>query len=298
MEKLLQMLVQSNLLNEGSLAAVKTEVETLINETKLQAEAEVKAQLTEQWMAERELLVESLDAKLTDLFESEIADLKQDIDDFRDLEVEFANKLEQEKQILAEGYENQLEQLIETLDTFIENRLAVELQEFADDLEQAKKNQFAIDLFETFAPQFKERFLSDDETHRALEETQAQLAEAQAQLAKTQELHETTQRNAKVTELLSTLGENQRKIMSTLLENVATENLDTMFTRYIDVVIAKSSTKTEDKATKTQKTSKQLNENTAFVQGNTTPVVNTSTQTVSDTDLAERKRLRKLAGLD
>lgn len=298
MEKLLQMLVQSNLLNEGSLAAVKTEVETLINETKLQAEAEVKAQLTEQWMAERELLVESLDAKLTDLFESEIADLKQDINDFRDLEVEFANKLEQEKQILAEGYENQLEQLIETLDTFIENRLAVELQEFADDLEQAKKNQFAIDLFETFAPQFKERFLSDDETHRALEETQAQLAEAQAQLAKTQELHETTQRNAKVTELLSTLGENQRKIMSTLLENVATENLDTMFTRYIDVVIAKSSTKTEDKATKTQKTSKQLNENTAFVQGNTTPVVNTSTQTVSDTDLAERKRLRKLAGLD
>lgn len=298
MEKLLQMLVQSNLLNESSLAEVRTEVENMINETKLQTEAQVKAELTEQWIAERELLVESLDAKLTDLFESEIADLKQDIDNFRDLEVEFANKLEQEKTLLAEGYENQLEQLIETLDTFIENRLAVELQEFAEDLEQAKKNQFAIDLFETFAPQFKERFLSDDETHRALEETQAQLAEAQAQLAKTQELHETTQRNAKVTELLSTLGENQRKIMSTLLENVATENLDTMFTRYIDVVIAKSSTKTEDKATKTQKTSKQLNENTAFVQGNTTPFVNTSTQTVSDTDLAERKRLRKLAGLD
>lgn len=298
MEKLLQMLVQSNLLNEGSLEAVKTEVETLINETKLQAEAEIKAQLTEQWIAERELLVESLDAKLTDLFESEIADLKQDINDFRDLEVEFANKLEQEKQNLAEGYETQLEQLIETLDTFIENRLAVELQEFAEDLEQAKKNQFAIDLFETFAPQFKERFLSDDETHRALEETQAQLAEAQAQLAKTQELHETTQRNAKMTELLSALGENQRNIMSTLLENVATENLDTMFGRYIDVVIAKSSPKKEENVNKTQKTSKQLNENAAFVQGNTTPVVNTSTQTVSDTDLAERKRLRKLAGLD
>lgn len=298
MEKLLQMLVQSNLLNESSLAEVRTEVENMINETKLQTEAQVKAELTEQWIAERELLVESLDAKLTDLFESEIADLKQDIDNFRDLEVEFANKLEQEKTLLAEGFEDQLEQLIETLDTFIENRLAVELQEFAEDLEQAKKNQFAIDLFETFAPQFKDRFLSQDETHLALHETQLKLAEAEAQLAKTQELHEATQRSAKLTQLLSTLGDNQRNVMSTLLENVATENLENMFARYIDVVIAKSSSKQPEANTKTTNTNKTLNENAVLVQGNKAPVVNTSTQNVSNQDLKERKRLRKLAGLE
>lgn len=298
MEKLLQMLVQSNLLNESSLAEVRTEVENMINETKLQTEAQVKAELTEQWIAERELLVESLDAKLTDLFESEIADLKQDIDNFRDLEVEFANKLEQEKTLLAEGFEDQLEQLIETLDTFIENRLAVELQEFAGDLEQAKKNQFAIDLFETFAPQFKDRFLSQDETHLALHKTQLKLAEAEAQLAKTQELHEATQRSAKLTQLLSTLGDNQRNVMSTLLENVATENLENMFARYIDVVIAKSSSKQPEANTKTTNVNKTLNENAVLVQGNKAPVVNTSTQNVSNQDLEERKRLRKLAGLE
>ena len=41
-----------------------------------------------------------------------------------------------------------------------------------------------------------------------------------------------------------------------------------------------------------------MSENAVLVQGNKAPVVNTSTQNVSNQDLEERKRLRKLAGLE
>lgn len=296
MDELLKQLAESNLLTESTLATVRTQVETMITEAVQAKEIEVKAFLTEQWIAERELLVESLDAKLTDLVESEVSELVGDIKSFRNLEVEFAEKLEQEKTVLKEAYENDIGTMVKHLDTFIESRLAVELQEFATDLEQVKKNEFAMNIYETFAPMFQERFVSQDETYAKLQETETKLTEASRKLAQTQKLCESAERKAKMSDLLNVISdENQRKVMSTLLESVATPDLDSAYGKYISVVIERGTKPTPAKAVDATVT--QINESTqAVVTGDKLPIVPAPTnQTPSDQ--AAYANMRKLAGL-
>jgi len=300
MDKLIQILVESKLLTEGTIDTVRAEMEQIISEVKQQTEAEVKATLTEQWIAEREVLVESLDAKMTDLLENEINELKDDIKSFRDLEVEYAVKLEDEKTALNESYETKLSSLIETLDVFIERRLAVELQEFATDLEQVKKNEFATQMFEAFAPLFQERFLSEDETHNKLKQTEQKLAEAQQSLKATQKLQESAERQAKMTNLLSTLSESQHTVMKTLLEGVATEQLDTMFQKYITVVVERSalSKGTKEKlVTEGAKSTKQTQLDEGVVVTGNKPVISQPQQTNVKDQTDRMQQVRKLAGL-
>lgn len=300
MDKLIQILVESKLLTEATIDTVRAEVEQIISEVKQQTEAEVKATLTEQWIAEREVLVESLDAKMTDLLENEINELKDDIKSFRDLEVEYAVKLEDEKTALNESYETKLSSLIETLDVFIERRLAVELQEFATDLEQVKKNEFATQMFEAFAPLFQERFLSEDETHNKLKQTEQKLAEAQQSLKATQKLQESAERQAKMTNLLSTLSESQHTVMKTLLEGVATEQLDTMFQKYITVVVERSalSKGTKEKlVTEGAKSTKQTQLDEGVVVTGNKPVISQPQQTNIKDQTDRMQQVRKLAGL-
>ncbi len=300
MDKLIQILVESKLLTEATIDTVRAEMEQIISEVKQQTEAEVKATLTEQWIAEREVLVESLDAKMTDLLENEINELKDDIKSFRDLEVEYAVKLEDEKTALNESYETKLSSLIETLDVFIERRLAVELQEFATDLEQVKKNEFATQMFEAFAPLFQERFLSEDETHNKLKQTEQKLAEAQQSLKATQKLQESAERQAKMTNLLSTLSESQHTVMKTLLEGVATEQLDTMFQKYITVVVERSalSKGTKEKlVTEGAKSTKQTQLDEGVVVTGNKPVISQQQQTNVKDQTDRMQQVRKLAGL-
>lgn len=294
MEELLKKLLDSNILTESTMATVRTQVEIMIKEAVEQKEIEVKALLTEKWIAERDLLTEALDVKLQDLLESEIKELKDDIKSFRDLEVEFAERLESEKSIVKETYEKDLNVIVEHMDQFIERRLAVELQEFATDLEQVKKNEFAMQIYETFAPMFKERFLSEDESFNKLKEVEQKLTESEAKLAQNELLIESTQRSSKMTELLSTLDEKHRNVMSSLLESVATAELEASYNKYVGVIIERAT-----KAPAKDAPVVSLKENANVVlAGNTAPIVTAppvQTQTLGQPDA---NHLRKLAGLE
>lgn len=295
MDELLKQLAESKLLTEGTIDTIRTQAQAMITEAVALKEAEVKATLTEQWITERELLVESLDAKLNDLVAAEVSELKDDIKSFRNLEVEFADKIESEKTILKEAYENDLGTLVETLNTFLENRLAIELQEFATDLEQVKKNEFAMQLYETFAPMFQDRFINEDDNYAKLQETQVKLDEAKQALVKTQKLQESAERKSKMTELLSTLSDDhQRNVMTTLLEGVATPELDTAYGKYIGTVIERATNKTQPK---TEPKIALVTEGTIVVKGNAAPVVIQQATQTQPLDQAERAHLRKLAGL-
>ena len=46
----------------------------------------VTAELNEQWIAERDTLIEALDSKVSEFLSEELAELHTDIDSFRDLE--------------------------------------------------------------------------------------------------------------------------------------------------------------------------------------------------------------------
>lgn len=297
MEKLLEQLLESKILTEDTVKSLRESVEGQIAEAVASKEAEVKAELVEQWATEKDLLVKAVDQKLQDILESEMNELKSEIESFRDLEAEMAEKIVKKEKELAETYKADLGVLVEQINKFLESRLAIELKEFADDLAIVKKNEFGMKVFETFGSLFKDKFLSEDEVQNKLAETEAKLQAASAELDRVQKLAEAAERTVKMESLLNTIQEGeQRDVMATLLESVKTADLDTAFGRYVDVIIARSGKKTETKTLEegVKPTSTQIAEGVA-ITGDTPAIV---TPPANKLDEARKAELRKIAGIE
>ncbi len=298
MEKLFEQLLESKILNEDTVKSLRESVEGQIAEAVSAKETEVKAELVEQWAAEKDLLVKAVDQKIQDILESEMNELTGQIREFRDLEVELAEKIVAKEKELAETYKKDLGVLVEQINKFLESRLAIELKEFADDLEVVKKNEFGMKMYETFAPLYREKFVSEDDIQNKLAESEAKLQIANAELERIQKLAEAAERQNKVDSLLNTIQEGeQREVMKALLESVKSEDLDTVFGRYVNVLIERSAKKEETKT---------LEEAAAYSKTKITEGVtktgDTAAVVVPPTDdkklnEARKAELRKIAGI-
>src|SRR5216684_2737769 len=104
--ELFKKLVESELLTEDTKNELQAQFETLLQESvtaaKKEAEEKVRLDLTEQFIADKEALIEALDTKAEEFLVKEFAELKDDIERFRDLEAEFAEKLVEAKKDMAD----------------------------------------------------------------------------------------------------------------------------------------------------------------------------------------------------
>ncbi len=254
MKELLEKLLSSELLTEE----VKTELADAIQKTIFeQVEAQVNEQkealvveYATQFAADREALIEALDTKVEEMLQEQLAELAEDISNFRDLEVEFAAKLADEKASLAEAVEKDMEKLVERLDTFLELRLSEEVEELKESIEEVRKNNLGRKIFETFMGEF-EQFSTAD---KGLDALQAKLDEAQAELAKRDELLAEAQkevaasaRKDKLEAVLSSLQGRPREIMEAILVSVPTEKLEESYQKFIGRVLHESVTKNSEK---------------------------------------------------
>lgn len=254
MKELLEKLLSSELLTEE----VKTELADAIQKTiSEQVEAQVNEQkealvveYATQFAADREALIEALDTKVEEMLQEQLAELAEDISNFRDLEVEFAAKLADEKASLAEAVEKDMEKLVERLDTFLELRLSEEVEELKESIEEVRKNNLGRKIFETFMGEF-EQFSTAD---KGLDALQAKLDEAQAELAKRDELLAEAQkevaasaRKDKLEAVLSSLQGRPREIMEAILVSVPTEKLEESYQKFIGRVLHESVTKNSEK---------------------------------------------------
>lgn len=254
MKELLEKLLSSELLTEE----VKTELADAIQKT---ISEQVEAQLNEQkealvveyatqFAADREALIEALDTKVEEMLQEQLAELAEDISNFRDLEVEFAAKLADEKASLAEAVEKDMEKLVERLDTFLELRLSEEVEELKESIEEVRKNNLGRKIFETFMGEF-EQFSTAD---KGLDALQAQLDEAKAELVKRDELLAEAQkevaasaRKDKLEAVLSSLQGRPREIMEAILVSVPTDKLEESYQKFIGRVLHESVTKNSEK---------------------------------------------------
>lgn len=254
MKELLEKLLSSELLTEE----VKTELADAIQKTiSEQVEAQVNekkealvVEYATQFAADREALIEALDTKVEEMLQEQLAELAEDISNFRDLEVEFAAKLADEKASLAEAVEKDMEKLVERLDTFLELRLSEEVEELKESIEEVRKNNLGRKIFETFMGEF-EQFSTAD---KGLDALQAKLDEAQAELAKRDELLAEAQkevaasaRKDKLEAVLSSLQGRPREIMEAILVSVPTEKLEESYQKFIGRVLHESVTKNSEK---------------------------------------------------
>lgn len=252
MNELLKKLLEAEVLTEETKKeleeAFNTQLDSAIKGAKEDAAADVRAELTEQWIKERDTLIEALDSKVSEFLETELKELKNDIERFRDLEAEHAEKLVEAKGAMAKQLKADIGTLIEKLDSFIEIRLAAEMEELREDIEDQKKKEFGKKMFEAFAEEFKSYYADDDSTEGQLRETEQRLEDVLEELEKAESELASHKRDRKLGEVLKPLAGRQREVMEAILKNVDTDMLEEAYKTYIGRVVKEAvASEKEDK---------------------------------------------------
>lgn len=233
-------------LEEAFKKQIDEAVEAARKEAAEAAATETKAQLTEQWITERDSLVEAIDTKINEYLEEEISELKKDISDFRDLEAEYAAKQVEYKQQLAEQLQKDLGELVDKLDSFLEVRLTSEFEELKEDMEEVRKLEFGRELYEAFAQVWTKRFVDEDSVEAQLRQVSEELAATKQKITEGAKQKEALERKIKFNEVLKPLAGRPREVMEMLLQNVATSDLESGYKTFLPRVV-KEATITEGK---------------------------------------------------
>jgi len=241
MDELLQKLLEADVLSEETKteleSAFKIKMDEALDTAKAEATADVRADLTEQWVGERDQLIEAVDAKVTEFLSKEVDELKEDIERFRDLEAEYAEKLIEAKAAMSDELKDDLLELVEKVDAFLEIRLGAEIDELREDLNNVRKNDFGRRVFEAFADEFTVNYADKDSAENTLRETTERLNDVQAALEESENQRKAVERKITMESVLSPLAGRKREVMEAILRNVETESLVEGYKTFIGRVL-------------------------------------------------------------
>lgn len=257
MEELLKELFESQVLTADTRVelekAFKSQLDTAISEAKEEAAADVKATLTEQWINERDALIDAIDRKVDDMLREEVEELKVDIERFRDLEAEYAEKLVEAKKSMSSEVKRDMRELVEKIDSFLEIRLAQELEELKEDIKAVRQNEFGRKIVEAFAEEFQDYFFDSKSVKTNVREMEKRLAEASEALEESETKLNTLTRKMKLDELLKPLNGRQRDIMETILKNVDTDQLEEGYKTFVGRVLRETAEISEKESSDNKK---------------------------------------------
>lgn len=310
MDELLKKLLEAEVLTEETRAelhgAFQKQLDEAMAAARAEATATVTAELNEQWINDREILIEALDSRVTEALTAELTELREDIERFRDLEAEQANAILEAKADMAAKLKADIAQLIEKLDSFLEVRLTAELDELREDIDEVKKNEFGRKVFESFVTEFKKHYAGDDSVEAKLNVTEQRLEDTVAALEESQKKAAALERAIKLEKVLAPLSGRTKEVMEAILKTVDTNMLEEAYKTYVGRVLKETSAKevkTSEKeeevlaegvkeevrgVTKTGDDKQQMIEESVHDQ------VEERAPAISD---AEKARLRRLAGL-
>jgi hypothetical protein len=240
MNALFEKVLSSEVLDDETKAQIKEGLEQFLSETREQISEELKAEYAAKFVEDKQKLVEALDTKLEVALSEEINELKNDISSYKDLEVEYAEKSVEAKKELATKVASDMAELVETLDSFLELRIASEVEELKEDLMEAKKLQFGKDLYEGFVKEFEKNFFRHEGIGDKLNEAQAKLTEVTKQLNETKKELNSSKRSQEMNRVLESLQGKPREIMEAILQSVPTEQLAEAYNKFIPRVLHES----------------------------------------------------------
>jgi hypothetical protein len=256
MDEILSKLLQSELLSEETKAEISeqwtTSVEAFKTQVREEVSGEVRSELAEQWIGERDELITKVDAFVAEALSKEMQELHGDVERFRDLEAELAEKLVEEKHKLAGEVAEELDALVDKIDAFFEMRLAAEMEELAEDLEIVKQNDFGRKIYEAFAATYNS-YVDEDAVQSKLTVAESKLRDAEKHVQTLEEERNKMIREAKMEQVLSNLTGKKREQMAMVLKNVDTARLEESYKFFVGRILK------EDEATPASKT---LNEGT------------------------------------
>lgn len=250
MDEILQKLLEAEILSEETKAelegAFKSQLDEAVEAAKKDAAEAVEVELKEQWIGERDALIEAIDTKVGEYLATEVEELKEDVDRFRDLEAEHAEKLVEAKAEMGVEVKADIAELVEKLDAFLEIRLSEELEELRESIDEVQKQEFGRKIFEGFVTEYRKSFVDEDGVESELREAREQLSDTSAALEEAEKRAEKLERAAKLDTLLTPLNGRQKEVMEAILVNVATEQLDEGYKTFIGRVL-KETEETDEK---------------------------------------------------
>lgn len=268
MEELLAKLMETEILSEDTKKeledAFNKQLEEAIEAARKETEEAVRVELTEKWVAEKDALIDAVDVKVTEYLADEMKELTEDIERYRDLEAEFAEKLVEAKAAMKEELKGDMSELVEAVDAFLEMRLAKEIEELHEDIEEVKKLEFGRKIFEGIVAEYRDNFVDGEGVEAELHEVRQQLNDVTMQLAESEKARDEMERNAKLEEVLEPLDGKARDVMEAILGNIPTDKIDEAYSTFIgrvlkeaeedssekeDKVLAEGSQKAEEKKT-------------------------------------------------
>lgn len=301
MDEILNKLVESDLLNEDTKAslveAFNEQISEAVTLAKAEATAEVREQLSEQFVAEKALLVEALESKNDDFLKEHLSELLSDFESFRDLEAEYATKLVEARQELAESVQKDMAQLIQDLDEYNTQFMQESFEELSESIEEVKKNMLGMKIYEAFAQTYQDTFVDSNDTLNALREAEEKLEETKKQLESTNQKLDESVRESKLQAVLANLHGRPREVMEQILSTTPTDKLDEHYEKFIGRVLNEGSKEKESEKSPVLAEDKSLDK-TVEITGDVVPV-NESTGNKKEKVLSEEveKRLRTMAGL-
>lgn len=254
MDEILKKLLESELLSEETKAQIQEQFESAVKGMKEELALEVRAELVEQYTKDREALVESVEQKVEAMLKEEIAELEEDIAAFRDLEVEMAGKLVEEKKALAEKLGEELDQIVDKIDTFLEYRIDEELDELKEDLEVVKQNSFGRKIFESFMSEFNRSFVDEESIFKKVSVLEDKLQDTEARLFEAEQAEKKANRVKKLDEVLAPLTGVKREQMALILQNVETVKLQEAYNRFVGRILKENVQPTEPLVEKVEPT--------------------------------------------
>jgi len=250
MEELLKKLLEAEVLTDETKkeleAAITQKVADVEKKARDEATISVTSELNEKWIQERDTLIEALDEKVSSFLKDELEELREDIERFRDLEAEYAEKLVGAKGDMADELKKDMGQLIEKIDAFLEIRLGTELEELREDIDSEKKKVFGQKMFAAFVDEYKKHFADEDSAEGKLNEMEQRLTDALTELEVATKKATRLERDKKMEEVTKPLTGRTKEVMEAILKNVDTPMLEDAYKTYIGRVL-KESTTTEDK---------------------------------------------------
>lgn len=241
MNEILQKLLETEILTEDTKqqlqSAINRKLDEAVEQAKMETRQQMEVQLAEQWVQDRDVLIEAIDSKINQFLAEEIVELKQDIEKFRDLEAEYAQKIVEAKEELSLEMKNDLDRLAAHADKFLESRLAAETQALHEEIEACRKLEFGRQVFEAFAQTYASNFVDDKSYQGKLRIAEQKIDQLNGKLKQVTESSTKLSRAVKMQEVLRPLSGNQREVMETLLRTTPTEKLEESYKAFIGRVV-------------------------------------------------------------
>ena len=234
-----------------------------------------------------------LETFVVEALAQEIAEFYKDKQDLAETKVRLVREGRKEIKKVKEAFVQRAAKMVEGV---VSQNLRSEITALKEDIEAARRADFGRKLFEAFAAEYSTSYLNEkSETAKllkvidlkdlAMQEAAQAVAHAEQILESKQSeiraLKEAQERKAIMSELLAPLNNEQKEIMSELMESVKTTRLNESFEKYLPAVVA-------GKAPQKKQALVEAKE----VTGN--KVSNTNRSSESDANIID---IRKLAGL-